>query len=294
MKGISWKQELKDAALVLAGLALMALSFNLFFVPNAIAPGGITGLATIFYVLWGWPVGLVSALLNVPLFLISWKHMGRTFAVRSLVAMLLLSLLLDLLPVVNLTGDMLLSSAMGGVILGVGLGLVVLGNASTGGTDLAAARLSRLFPHISFGWLLLLIECSIVLVSVFSLGAEVTLYAVVALVISSRLIDTMQAGVQEGRLFFVVSEKPEEISKAILERLERGVTLLDGYGAYSGQRRQIVFCVVSRGQVLPFKRLVHELDPSAFVVLANVSETMGEGFNHILPPPGSGMKKRDK
>ncbi len=280
----SWKEALKADAILLAGLVLMALSFDLFFVPSAIAPGGLTGLATVFHVLWGWPVGLVSALLNLPLFLIGWRSMGRTFAVRSFAAMLLLSLLLDLLPIVPLTQDRLLSAVFGGVLLGAGLALVLMGNATTGGTDLAAAMLRRLLPGLPFGRLLLLVESCVVLVSALTLGADVTLYAVVALAVSSRLIDAIQAGLEEGRLFFVISRCPREIGEAVMQRLNRGVTLLSGRGAYSGMELQVLFCVVTRGQVLPFKRLVQQIDPSAFVVLANVRETMGEGFGKLLPP----------
>lgn len=286
---IDWKRELKWGISILAGLAIMTISFNFFFVPNSIAPGGITGLATIAYVLWGFPIGLVSAILNVPLFLLSWKRMGHAFALRSLLSMLVLSLMLDTVPIIKLTSDMLLASAMGGVLLGVGLAFVLMGNATTGGTDLLTAMVQKVFPNVSYGFLLLGIECSIVLVSAFTLGTEVTLYAVVALVVSSRLIDMLQAGVAEGRLFFVITKHPDEISTAIMDELERGVTLLQGKGAYSKQEKPVVFCVVFRNQVVPFKRLVHRIDPDAFVVLANVSETMGEGFNHILPPPGSGI-----
>lgn len=265
----------------------MALSYNLFFIPNRIAPGGFTGLATIFSVLWGWPVGLTAACLNIPLFLVGWKRLGTRFAVRSLAAMLLLSLLLDLIPVKQISGDLLLCSAMGGVLLGVGLALVLMDNASTGGTDLASSILHAAFPHVAFGWLLLCIESVIVLISAFALGTAVTLYAVVALVISSRLVDMLQAGLQEDRLFFVITQDPEPLKKAIVEKLDRSATLLEARGAYLGERRDVLLCVVSRNQVLPLRQIVYECDPRAFAVLTKASETMGEGFRHILPTVGN-------
>lgn len=277
-------QELKNAALILLGATLTALSFNLFFVPNKIAPGGLTGLSTILHHLFGLPVGVMTALMNIPLFLLSWRQLGKRFALRSLIAMLLLSLLLDILPDAQLTGDMLLNAVIGGAMLGAGLGLVVLGNATTGGTDMAAAMVQALLPQLRFGTILLLIESIVVGISALAFGAEVTLYAVVALFISSKMIDTMQAGVSEGRLFFVVSDQPEALASALMEELSRGVTILSGHGAYTGNERPVLFCVVRRNQVHPFKRIVATVDPRAFVVLANVSETMGEGFAQIPPP----------
>ena len=136
-RAFDWKQELRLDAWMVAGLLLMTVAYNYFFVPNQIAPGGVTGLATILYHLWGLPVGLMSAVINVPLFLLSWKQMGRTFAARSLVAMMLLSLFLDAFPMFAITEDLLLATILGGGILGVGLALVLMGNATTGGTDLA-------------------------------------------------------------------------------------------------------------------------------------------------------------
>ncbi len=275
----------------LFGLLLMALAFKLFFIPSHIAPGGFTGLATICHVLWGWPVGVTAALLNLPLFVFSRRRMGSAFLLRSLAAMLLLSLLLDGLPSFRLSGDLLLSSALGGLLMGLGLSLVLLGNATTGGSDLLAALLSGFFPGISLGWLLLCIEGGIVLLSALALGTEVTLYAAAALLISTRLVDALQAGMQESRLFFVMTRQPESLIRAVSERLHRGATLLEARGAYRGETHPLVLCAVDRRQVLPFKRIVQETDPSAFVVLTRASETMGEGFRRILPPLGDGLQK---
>ncbi|MDR3085358.1 MAG: YitT family protein [Christensenellaceae bacterium] len=287
---MSKRAAMKELALGLLGLLLMGCAYTFFFMPNQIAPGGVTGLATILHLLLGFPVGLTAALINIPLFVVGWRSMGRGFAIRSLVAMLLLSVLLDSLPKIALTQDRLLAVGLGGGLLGVGLSLVVRANATTGGSDLAAAMLARLFPGVGFGNLLFFIEACVVGFSALTLGPEATLYAVVSILLSSKIVDAAQSGLREGRLFFIISERPDEISRAVMEELHHGVTLIDGRGAYSGASKPLLFCVVERAQVYPLRRLVAGIDPQAFIVLTSANEILGEGFRHILPPKGSGMQ----
>ena len=264
LQPIDWKKELKQDAQAVLGLLLMMVSYNYFFVPNQIAPGGVTGLATVIYYLWGIPVGLMSAVINIPLFLLSWKRMGTSFAARSLASMLLLSLFIDLLPEFDLAGNL-------------------MGNATTGGTDLAAAMIQRALPHLSFGVILLVIEICIVTFSGFVFGAQKALYAAVSLFLTSRLVDMLQEGVASSRLFFIISPKSDEIAHRILIELDRGVTTLDGHGVYSGEDKQVIFSVVSSKEVHSIKKIVHEVDPNAFVVLTVANETMGEGFSRLMP-----------
>ena len=278
-----WKTELKQDVLMVVGLLLMMLSYNFFFVPNQLAPGGVTGLATIIYYLWGVPVGLMSAVINIPLFLISYKRMGRAFAARSLAAMLLLSLFLDTFPSFAMTEDLLLATIVGGALLGAGLALVLMGNASTGGTDLASAVINRLFPHLSFGTILLVIELCIVTFSGFVFGAQNALYAGVSLFLTSYIVDMLQEGVATSRLFFIISPQSGRIAQRIMTELERGVTALSGKGLYSGSDTSVIFSVVSKKEVHAVKKIVHEEDPHAFVVLTVANETMGEGFSRLMP-----------
>ena len=210
--------------------------------------------------------------------------MGTSFAARSLASMLLLSLFLDLFPSFALTEDNLLATITGGAILGVGLALVLMGNATTGGTDLAAAMIQRALPHLSFGVILLVIEMCIVTFSGFVFGAQKALYAAVSLFLTSRLVDMLQEGVASSRLFFIISPKSDEIAHRILIELDRGVTTLDGHGVYSGEvAKQVIFSVVSSKEVHSIKKIVHEVDPNAFVVLTVANETMGEGFSRLMP-----------
>ncbi len=282
-RAFDWKQELRLDAWMVAGLLLMTVAYNYFFVPNQIAPGGVTGLATILYHLWGLPVGLMSAVINVPLFLLSWKQMGRTFAARSLVAMMVLSLFLDAFPMFAITEDLLLATILGGGILGVGLALVLMGNATTGGTDLASAMIQRLLPHVSFGMILLIIEILIVSFSGLVFGVHLALYAAVSLFLTSRIVDMLQEGVASSRLFFIISPRAERIAQRILTELERGVTELDGRGVYSGAQTNVLFSVVAKQEVHAVKQIIHDEDPNAFVVLTVANETMGEGFSRLLP-----------
>ena len=283
LKQIGWKQEIKNDISVLLGVVLMAISYNFFFVPNQISSGVVTGISTVLYYVFGWPIGLTSALINIPLFLCSFKQMGRVFAVRAFVTMLLLSLLIDLLPSQTLTDDLLLATIIGGVVQGAGLALVLMGNASTGGTDLAASMVHRLIPHLSVGTILLVIEVCIVSLSALEFGIQKALYSGVALYLVSRVTDMLQEGVASSRLLFIISKNSEAIAARVLEELERGVTSLSGRGLYSGKETQVLFCVVSKREVTRLKKIIHETDPSAFVVLTVANETLGEGFSRILP-----------
>ena len=282
-RAFDWKQEIKQDVRMVLGLLLMTVAYNYFFVPNQIAPGGVTGLATILFHLFQLPVGLMSAAINVPLFLLSWKQLGSAFAARSLAAMLLLSLFLDSLPMFALTEDLLLATILGGGILGVGLALVLMGNATTGGTDLASAMIQRLLPHVSFGVILLVIEMLIVAFSGLVFGVHLALYAAVSLFLTSRIVDMLQEGVASSRLFFIISPRSERIAQGILTELERGVTELPGRGVYSGGQTNVLFSVVARQEVHAVKQIIHEEDPNAFVVLTVANETMGEGFSRLLP-----------
>lgn len=280
---IDWKQELKNDTSVLLGVLLMAISYNFFFVPNRISSGGVTGISTVLYYVFEWPIGLTSALINIPLFLCSFRQMGRVFAIRAFITMLLLSLFIDLLPSETLTDDLLLATIIGGVVQGAGLALVLLGNASTGGTDLAASMVHRLLPHISVGTILLVIEVCIVSLSALEFGVQKALYSGVALYLVSRVTDMLQEGVASSRLLFIISKKSDIIGRRIMEEMERGVTSLSGHGLYSGTETRVLFCVVSKREVTRLKRIIHETDPSAFVVLTVANEALGEGFSRILP-----------
>ena len=265
------------------GTFLMAVSFPLFFIRNDIAPGGVSGLATIIYALTGFPVGMMSAIINVPLFLISWRHMGRAFAAKSLVAMLGVSAVIDLLPMSVVTTDPVLASIFGGALMGVGLGLVIRSGATTGGTDMAAMLIHQKVPIISVGGFLLAIDFCVVVLSGIVFNLQSAMYAVISIFISTQVMDRVIEGLESAKAFFVFSSKTSEIADAVLLKMERGVTLLHAQGAYSRQEKDVLLCVITRLQIPQFKAIVEELDPSAFLVVTDVREALGEGFTRPSP-----------
>lgn len=275
------KRFVVDYAQMIVGAVLTALSFDWFFLPNQIAPGGITGVATLLNHLIGVPVGLTSIVLNIPLFLLGYKAVGGSFAFRSLLAMILLSVLIDLIPETALTTDVLLASVYGGLLMGVGLGLVLRAGATTGGTDLAAKIIHNHWSGISVGGVLLALDCIVVAMAALVFGAQAALYAAVSLVVCSKVIDLVIQGWNTAKQLFIITDHAQAIAARITGELERGATLLSATGAYSGEARGMVFCVISNAEVARLKQLIAEVDPGAFITVSNVHEAMGEGFSGL-------------
>lgn len=268
------------------GIFLTAAPFPLLFLPNDIAPGGITGLATLIHSLTGLPVGMLAAALNAPLFLLSWKRLGRMFAVKSLIGMLGVSAVIDLLPARVVTSDPILASVFGGVIMGIGVGLVIRGGATTGGSDMVATLIHERFPIVSVGGLLMAVDFCVIAASAFVFNIQSAMYALIAVFLSTQVMDRVIEGLQSAKAFFVFSLKTDEIADAVMQSLERGVTLLHSTGAFSGAERDVLLCVVTRLQVPQFKNIVMDVDESAFVMVTDVREALGEGFTR--PPEEDG------
>ena len=276
------KEIITNWALVLAGSVLTALAYKLFFIPNDIAPGGLSGLAQEINELFGFNIGATIIALNIPLFIIGWRIRGGLFMVRTLVSTLLLSLLIDYLPPIDvtgiLTGDMLLTTLYGGLLMGVGVGLTIRGNATTGGTDLVAIIGNHWFPSIDIAWVLFGVDFVVVAAAAVIFEPMKALYALVAVFIGARIVDFMQTGARSAKVFYIISKKSEIITKRILISLDRGVTILHGRGAYSGTEKDVLFCLVAPSQITTMKRLIVEEDPEAFVVVTDAKEVLGEGF----------------
>ena len=280
----SWRQRATSATFeflgVTAGVFLLALGLDLFLVPNKIAAGGVSGIATILHYLLGAPVGLTMLALNVPLFLLGIFRLGLRFGFRSLYGTISLSLLVDglapYLPVV--TRDPLLAGAFGGALTGLGLGIVFRYRGTTGGTDLAAAIL-RTYTGVNVGQLLFLVDGLVVLAAGFAFNSwELVMYALITIFIAAWLVDLVQEGISYTKAFWIISEESDRIARSVIRELSRGATALKGRGMYSGQPREVLLVVVSRAEVTRLKDLVYETDPRAFVILADVHEVLGEGF----------------
>ncbi|MGB9903105.1 MAG: YitT family protein [Desulfotomaculales bacterium] len=262
------------------GVLFIALGLNLFLVPNKIAAGGVGGIATILHYLLGVPVGATMLALNVPLFALGIYRLGLKFGFRSLYGTVSLSFFIDLfapyLPVA--TRDPLLASVFGGVLVGVGLGIVFRYRGTTGGTDLAAAIL-RTYTGANVGQLLFVVDGLVVLAAGFAFRSwELAMYALITIFISAWLIDLVQEGISYAKAFFVISDRTEEIARLVLGDLGRGATALPARGMYTGRERWVLLVVVNRAEVTRLKDLVYQVDPQAFVILADVHEVLGEGF----------------
>ncbi|NLU36594.1 MAG: YitT family protein [Clostridiales bacterium] len=272
------RKIINEYLLIVIGSLLTALSFNFFFIPNKIAPGGLSGIATVLYHIFRFPVGATTLVLNVPLFIAGIRQLGGHFGIRTLLATILLSVFIDIVKVPVLTDDSLLASIYGGFLMGLGLGIIFRMNATTGGTDLFAKIIHKYFPSISVAWVLFAVDFIVVVMAAILLGPSKGLYAIVALAVSARVMDLVQEGLNAAKAFFIISDHAEEISKRIMEEMDRGVTMLDGRGAYTGNEKNVILCVIRRTQITQLKDLINEIDPKAFVLVADVREVMGEGF----------------
>lgn len=273
--------EYMDYLYIVLGTLITSLAFNLFLIPHKIAPGGLSGIATvIYYVSKGRiPVGATMLALNVPLFIAGIKELGGGFGLKTLISTFLLSFFIDVIKVPSLTHEPILASIYGGVVMGIGLGIVFRGNATTGGTDLFAKIIHKHFNFIGVGWVLFVIDSLVVLTAAIVFGPSLALYALVSLYLGSKLIDLILEGVHSAKAFMVISNHSQEIADRIMKELDRGVTLLHGKGAYTMQEKDVIMCVIDRLQTVKLKEIINEIDPRAFVLVADVREVMGEGFS---------------
>ena len=263
---------------ILLGSFLGAAAYPLFLTPNRIAPGGITGIATILNHLLQWPVGTVSLALNVPLFIIGYKAMGRIFAFPSLVATVLFSVLIDVIPFRPMTDDPLLATLYGGVLLGAGLGLIMRGGATTGGSDMVARMVHKKFPFISTGAFLFAIDFVVVAAAGILIGTSEALYALINIFLSAKVMDTVIVGFSSNKACYVISDRWERITQRIMREMDRGVTQLLSRGGYTGAERPTLLCVISRSEITTIKRIIGEEDENAFVIIVEAHETIGDGF----------------
>ena len=272
------KQLMKDYALIVLGTWIAGVSFDWFFLPYSLAPGGVTGISTVLAHFLPIGVGTLSFVINVPLFLLGWKNVGWRFALRSFVAMTLLSLFIDITPPFDLSGNVTLAAVFGGVLLGVGLGMVVRAGATTGGTDMAAQMIHNVIGFASVPTILLAIDASVVSVAALTFGMEAGLWALITLYVSSKAMDMVIKGFNTAMQFMIISNHSEEIVRRIHRDIDRGCTRLMAEGTYSGQPVGTLICILSRMEAPRLKKIVAEIDPHAFVTVCDVHEALGRGF----------------
>ena len=274
-----------DILLIIAGSLSYSIGLHCFTAPNDIAPGGVGGISTIINEATGISIGLMYALINVPLIIVGLIFLGKKTMIKTVIAVATISFATDFalnyvkMPVYE-NGDRLLASIFGGILFGVGLGLIYLREGTSGGTDVINKLINRKLPHFSLGAITLATDAIVVGASAFVYGnIESALYAVVAIFICGKVMDMILYGSFEGKMLLIFSDKYEEIAKYIMETLDRGVTYLNGEGAYSGKQKNVICCAVHKNEYSKLKRAVKEVDPNAFIIITNAGEVLGDGFH---------------
>ncbi len=276
---------IKEYLMIAAGTALIAFAVASIYDPSGFVTGGFSGLAIIVKQLTedmvpgGIPLAVTNLLLNIPVFLIAIRLKGWNYIVKTLFGTVMLSFWLGILPVIPLAeGDLLLTALYGGVVMGVGIGLVFLSQATTGGTDLIAAIVQHFWRHYSIADIMQVIDAVIVLAGAYLFGIQMALYAVISIYLVSKVSDGIIEGLKFSKAAFIITQRPDELAQILMDDLSRGVTGLSARGMYSGQEKNMLFCVVSRKEIVRLKELTLALDPDAFVIVSDVREVLGEGF----------------
>jgi len=286
---------IRDYVLIVLASVLQAFSLRVFFVPAHLASGGVSGVAQLINHYTDWPIGLMILIGNIPLFVLGWRFLGgRRFALRTAVAILTYSLLTDLILktplfaphgaatalIADLQGDIFLNSLYGAIVGGIGFGLVYRAHGSSGGSDILARILNH-WRGIPITQSYLYVDTAVILGAGFVFGWKEALYAMIALYVSGLVAETTLEGGGTVRTAMIVTSEPEDVSQRIIEQLFRGVTVLEGTGAYTKADRPVLYVVISRAEVSRLKAIVNEVDPRAFMVIGYAHEALGEGFRPL-------------
>lgn len=284
-KKLKNRERILDLIYEIGGLFVMAIGIHCFLVPANIAPGGVSGIAIMTQYLWNLPIGMMTFVINVPIFLLSWKRLGKKYTVQSLSAVLLSSVILDYIVTPWLpmyTGERLMGALFGGIFSGAGLGLVFSRGFSTGGTDAICFLLQLKFPHIPLGKLLMFIDGLVLAVSILVFqNIEAGLFGVIALFCQTKVIDNIVYGSEHGQMVLIFSDKNLEIKDRIFQEIDRGVTLLKAVGAYTMEDRDVLLCAANKSQFAAIKKIVKQIDPDAFFIASEVNQILGEGFKPV-------------
>ncbi len=274
-----------DFLWIFIGTLLMAVSTNLFYAPAGMVPGGFTGLAMIIrrlteqFLGWGLPLWLANILLNVPLILFSIKLRGWRFLRRTFFASLLFSFHLLYIPEYALVkDDLVLITVFGGVCMGLGLGFVFLGKATTGGTDTLAALIQHFIPHTSVATILPFLDGCVIALSAFIFGINITCYAIISVTMVGMIADYVVSGTKNAKMAYIISDEYQNISAAVLKEMDRGVTMLEGTGMYTNTHKPVLLVAVSKKEIVTLRSIVADYDKTAFMILTDATEVRGEGF----------------
>ena len=279
------KSAVWDYIMVIIGTGLLATSIKCLYDPMGLVTGGFTGLCIVIkevtegIVDGGIPLWLSNLILNIPLFLIAWKVKGKRFIWRTIIGTFLLSAWIYVIPAVDLTQqDYFLVAVFGGCIGGAGMGLILLGRATTGGTEMVAVLLQHFLRHYSVVQIMQVLDAMIVLFGLYMFGLKAGMYAIVAIFVTTKVSDGLMEGFKYSKSAFILTDHYEAVADRVLQELDRGLTGLYAKGMYSGTDKCMLYCVVSKKQIVELKDIVSEIDPDAFVIVSDVREVLGEGF----------------
>ncbi|APC48449.1 YitT family protein [Virgibacillus halodenitrificans] len=274
--------KIKNIVFILLGAAIFSFGIVHFNMQNNLSEGGFTGITLLLYFLWEWDPAITNILLNIPLFFIGWKFLGRNTFLYTIIGTIAVSVFLSIFQAnqfnLGLESDMTLVSLFAGVFIGVGLGIIFRFGGTTGGVDIIA-RLVNKYAGWSMGRTMFLFDFIVITTSVFVILDLVQgMYTLVAVYIGARVIDFIQEGAYSAKGATIISSQSDDIAEKILKEMDRGVTVLEGRGSFSGEKRDVLYCVVARNEIVRLKSIINSIDPHAFVAVSTVHDVLGEGF----------------
>lgn len=277
---VTARKGLNDLILMIIGSLFLSIGTSFFLLPNQLSSGGFTGITTVIYYLFKFPMGTAIIMLNIPLFIIALFKLGRKFFIKAIIGTGLLSLFLNIFEGIEpVTTDRLLASIYGGIIIGVGTAITLKANASTGGSDLLGNIIAKFKPTAKVGNLIIIVDAIIVGINaIFFREIEVALYSAIAIYLSGQMIDIIFEGTNFTKMIFIVSDKYQEIAKQIGEKIERGSTGIYAKGMYHEEEKIMLWCVASRKETPRIKQIAKKIDPDSFLVISNSREVFGYGF----------------
>lgn len=262
------------------GAGIMAIGISLFLLPNQLSSGGVSGIATIAYYIFNFPMGVVIESINIPLFLWAFYKLGKGFVLKSIIGTISLSVFIDVLDTLKpLTQDKFLACIYGGIITGLGSAIILKSHSSTGGSELISNILKKYQPNIRMSYVIMIFDIIVVSLNIIFLKKiEIGLYSAIAIYLMGKIIDIVFEGIYFTKLIIIVSDKSEEISKEIGNVVRRGTTGLYGKGMYTNSEKLVLMCAASRGDVSKVKYVARRIDPKSFIVITNSREVVGLGF----------------
>ena len=275
------KEKILEYVYVIVGAVIVAIGFNVFLLPNQVASGGVSGISTILNGLFGWNAGIVQYAFNIPLFIAGVIFLGKKFGVKSFIGTITLPFVVIMTENWEpWTLNPLLGAIFGGIFVGIGIGIVFKGNASTGGTDLLAQIITK-YTGITLGTSVLILDGIIAISAAIVFDLEKGLYAIIGLYVTTKTIDIIQLGFSQTKMVYIITEQLDEVRDMIYTEIDRGVTKIPAIGGYTGKNRPVLLVVVHQTEFTKLKQIIKAVDPSAFVIVSDAYEVLGEGFKRV-------------